>query len=173
MCAAHGGYFLERWDDGFADMLRPLIEVVVVLIKTAEVVIAGIVGKGGGGELVALAIVVEEQELMAIAVELSQGGFNVLGRVGYMKIWQPVSEERCEGKHVEVALEDGDVFRVMADGARAFGLGGEFVFPVAEFPAAGISDETQRIILVLAAGKVIADFPIICPCHIEGDPAVE
>lgn len=177
ICAAHGGYFLERWDDGFADMLRPFIEVIVVLIKTAEVEVAGVVGKGGCGELVALAIVVEEQELMAIAVELGQGGFNVLGRVGHMKIWQAVERaiaEKCgEGKHVEIALEDGDIFRIMADGARAFRLGGEFVFPAAQFPAAGIGGETERIVLVVAAGEVIADFPVVCPCHIEGDPAVE
>lgn len=176
VASADGGYFLEGRDGRFADMLCPFVEVVVVFIQASKVVVAGVVGEGGGGEAVALGIVVEKEELVPVTVEPGQGGFDVLGGVGYMKIWQAVGavlEEGREGEHVEIALEDGDVFGAVLDGARAFGVGAEFEFPVAQFPAAGVGDEADCVVLFVAAGEVIMDFPVVLACHLEGDPPVE
>lgn len=90
LSAADGWDFVEGLDNYLAHVADPIVEVVVVFVKAAEVVVAVMVGEGLGCELVAGGVVVEEQVFVFVVIELFEGCFEVTGGIGDVKIWQSV-----------------------------------------------------------------------------------
>jgi hypothetical protein len=97
-----------------------LVEVNVVIVKVVHIPASRIV-ESGAGQPVTPGVIVEEKILIAAAAVMLRGLVDASQGVGDMKIWQAfgaVMHEGGQGKHIEIALEYGDVGRAVTEGDR-------------------------------------------------------